>query len=121
MSGAVAEVSIVCPQCGGPFVLDVQQDPKRLIDRLKRNSDIPQVAMRKAEEITEKVGEKGLLYRCDSCDYRTRMVPPSAPAQRREPTAGAVHGAAQRRGLPAASDTESATTAGKGAAATVDK
>lgn len=107
------DVATVCPVCSGPLVVDHLQDPARLIAALKKNSDVPAVAMKKADEITEKAAEHGLLYRCPSCGYRMRLHPPAPPAAEGEEdataavsggrtTRGAVGaGGSARRGLPA--------------------
>jgi Zn-finger nucleic acid-binding protein len=62
-----------CPQCGGTFVPDPEQDPKRLVERHSLNSPSPFVAARYKERVDAKVEEFGLIHKCTNCGYRARF------------------------------------------------
>jgi predicted RNA-binding Zn-ribbon protein involved in translation (DUF1610 family) len=69
-----------CPSCGGEFVVDEQQDPGRMIDRVRRNAANPAAAERFATATLEKAAEHGLIHRCVSCGYRSRFQPKKSKA-----------------------------------------
>lgn len=62
-----------CPQCGGAFVVDTQQDPAVLVARKRKNAQSPVAAERFAVLCTAKAAEFGVIHRCASCDYRARF------------------------------------------------
>jgi len=103
-----ADVAVVCPDCSGPLVVDHLQDPERVIDRLKRNSDIPSLALRKAEIVTAKAKKSGVIYKCTQCGYRMRQHPP-APGDDQGADTPALDGRAARGALPAAGETGGAS------------
>jgi Zn-finger nucleic acid-binding protein len=62
-----------CPQCGGTFLPDPEQDPKRLVERHSLNAPSPFVAARYKERVEAKVEEFGLIHKCTNCGYRARF------------------------------------------------
>jgi predicted RNA-binding Zn-ribbon protein involved in translation (DUF1610 family) len=62
-----------CPSCGGAFVVDQAQEPRRLLDRKRRNAASPFAAARFAEAVQDKAAEHGVIHRCTGCGYRSRF------------------------------------------------
>lgn len=62
-----------CPQCGGTFVPDPEQNPERLVERHSLNAPSPFVAARYKERVEAKVEEFGLIHKCTTCGYRARF------------------------------------------------
>jgi hypothetical protein len=60
-------------EAGDEWVLDEEQIPEFLLERMKRNAAKPDVALQKAERIARKNAEFGLIYRRLRDGYRSRM------------------------------------------------
>lgn len=99
---ADADVTTVCPQCGGDWKLKLAQDPERLIASAKANAQIPTTAMRYAERTREKAASKGVIHQCRDCGYESRFHAPGSDEGAPDEPAPVRQPGQRRAALPAA-------------------